>query len=307
MFVAAALLLIDTFLDWQKVSAKIGGVEVASASLNAWHGFWGVLMGLLTLALLAWLIASMAGVTMQLPVSDALLSAALGVAILICAVLKGLTDEFSTVWAWIGVALAGLIALGAYLRVQESGGMDKLRADASEMRSSRQETPPPAPPEERRRPSSDFFRGLFGHRRLLRRDRDLLGRDVGRKDDDVHVLGVALAADEDRRAGLELAAEHEVGERVLDEALDRAAQRPGAHRRVVALLDEQLLRLVRQLDRDLVQRPSARARASSAGRRSSTISSFSSLWKTMTSSMRFSSSGRKTFFSSLMTRLFMSS
>ena len=37
------------------------------------------------------------------------------------------------------------------------------------------------------------------------------------------------------------------------------------------------------------------------------ISSFVSLWKTITSSMRFRSSGRKTFFSSPMTRSFMSS
>lgn len=147
MFVAAVLLLIDTFLDWQKVSAKIGGVEVASASLNAWHGFWGVLMGLLTLALLAWLIASMAGVTMELPIPDALLSAVLALAILLCAVLKGLTDEFSTIWAWIGVALAAVIALGAYLRVQEAGGIDQVRADASARSSSRAEpTPPPEEP-----------------------------------------------------------------------------------------------------------------------------------------------------------------
>lgn len=147
MFVAAVLLLIDTFLDWQKVSAKIGGVEVASASLNAWHGFWGVLMGLLTLALLAWLIASMAGVTMELPIPDALLSAVLALAILLCAVLKGLTDEFSTIWAWIGVALAAVIALGAYLRVQEAGGIDQVRADASARSSPRAEpTPPPEEP-----------------------------------------------------------------------------------------------------------------------------------------------------------------
>ena len=37
------------------------------------------------------------------------------------------------------------------------------------------------------------------------------------------------------------------------------------------------------------------------------ISSFDSLWKTITSSMRFSSSGRNTFFSSPMIRFFMSS
>ena len=54
--------------------------------------------------------------------------------------------------------------------------------------------------------------------------------------------------------GRERAAEDEVGERILDAALDRAAQRPGAHRRVVALLDEQLLRVVGELDRRLVLR-----------------------------------------------------
>jgi hypothetical protein len=44
---AGLLLLIDTFFAWQEVSASIGGVEVASASANAWHGFWGVVMGLM--------------------------------------------------------------------------------------------------------------------------------------------------------------------------------------------------------------------------------------------------------------------
>src|SRR5919197_276951 len=95
-------------------------------------------------------------------------------------------------------------------------------------------------------------RGLLGRiARLVRRDRDLLGRDLARNDRDVDLV-LVLAIDEDRRAGAELAPEDEVGQRVLDVALDRAAQRPGAHRRVVALLDEELLRGVRELDRGLV-------------------------------------------------------
>src|SRR6478735_9300868 len=103
-----------------------------------------------------------------------------------------------------------------------------------------------------RRPSQlfaldrDVARGRIGrgrHRERLRRSR--------RHDGDVDLL-VVLASDEDCRAGLELAPEHVVGERVLDVALDRTAQRPGAHRGVVALLDEQVLRLVGQLDRHLV-------------------------------------------------------
>src|SRR5919197_4905352 len=69
--------------------------------------------------------------------------------------------------------------------------------------------------------------------RLLRRNRDLLRRDLARDDGDVDLV-LVLTVDEDRRATLELAAEHGVGKRVLDVALDRPPQRPRAHRRVVA-------------------------------------------------------------------------
>src|SRR5215212_5964365 len=94
--------------------------------------------------------------------------------------------------------------------------------------------------------------GLVGRvGRLVRRDGHLLRRDLGRDDGDVHLV-LVLAIDEDRRADAELAAEDEVRQRILDETLDRTAQRPGPHRRVVALLDEQLLRAVGQLDRGLV-------------------------------------------------------
>src|SRR5207302_4102035 len=113
------------------------------------------------------------------------------------------------------------------------------------------------PPFQARYPSSElvgvaarlFPVAVGGRDRLLGRHGHLLGRYLARDERDVDlVAGLAVfgprAADEDRGAGLELASEHEVGQRILDEALDRAAQRPGAHRRVVALVDEQLLRLV---------------------------------------------------------------
>src|SRR6476619_6636909 len=79
-----------------------------------------------------------------------------------------------------------------------------------------------------------------GVARLFRRDRHLLGRDLARDDGDVDLV-LVLAVDQNRRAGAELTAEHEVRQRVLDEALDRTPQRASAHRRVVALVDEQLL------------------------------------------------------------------
>jgi uncharacterized membrane protein len=149
MFGAGVLLLIDTFLSWQKYAPKVAGIEIVSFSRNAWHGFWGVLLVLLTIALLAWLVVSMLGMmTMRLPVSDMLLSAALGAVILICALLKVLTDDFTTKWAWIGVVLAAVIAAGAWLRVQEAGGMDTLRTEATSMRGSGSDSTPPPPAQE---------------------------------------------------------------------------------------------------------------------------------------------------------------
>src|SRR5688500_17947616 len=66
-------------------------------------------------------------------------------------------------------------------------------------------------------------------------------------------IGRGLAAVEDeRRPRRELATEDEVGQRVLEHALDRAAQRPRAHGGVVAGLDEELACVVGQLDQDVV-------------------------------------------------------
>src|SRR5207247_7868545 len=67
-------------------------------------------------------------------------------------------------------------------------------------------------------------------RRLVRRDGDLLWlgrRAFDDRDFDQRLVrtGLVSAVDHDRRAFLELPAEHEVRERVLDQALDRAAQR----------------------------------------------------------------------------------
>ncbi len=94
--------------------------------------------------------------------------------------------------------------------------------------------------------------------RLVRRHGHRLGGDLALDDPhlDLWLVGpwVGATVDKDRRALGQLATEDEVRKRVLDQALDRAEQRPGAHRRVVALLDEELLRLLRELDRCAVHR-----------------------------------------------------
>jgi hypothetical protein len=121
MLVAGVLLLIDTFFDWQAVDDFPG--------VSAWDNFLGIVMGLLTIALIVWLAVRVAGVDFRLPISNAMTSALLGGLILIFAVLKNLTDDFSTFWAYLGVLLAAAIAVGAWLEVQAAGGMDTLRSE----------------------------------------------------------------------------------------------------------------------------------------------------------------------------------
>jgi hypothetical protein len=158
MLVGAVLLLIDLFLPWQDFD--IGGIADdfgVDASFSGWRGFAGVLLGLLTIILLAWLIVRLASVNIPLPVSTAMTGALLGTLILIFAVIKILSilgDE-PTIWAWVGLILAVVIAVGAWRTVQEAGGVDTLRNEASSMSSSMSSSqsdapaaaaPPPAAP-----------------------------------------------------------------------------------------------------------------------------------------------------------------
>lgn len=139
MLVGAVLLLIDLFLPWQDFD--VGGIADelgVDATFSGWRGFAGVVLGLLTIVLLAWIIVRLASVNIPLPVSTAMTAALLGTLILIFAIIKILTilgDE-QTIWAWIGLVLAVVVAVGAWQTVQEAGGVDTLRSEVPSMSSS---------------------------------------------------------------------------------------------------------------------------------------------------------------------------
>jgi hypothetical protein len=134
MLVGAVLLLISTLLPWQDFGD--GGIGEAAeqlgidVSFSAWHGFWGWMLGLLTIVLLAWLVVRIMAVDIPLPVSQAMIGALLGVLILFFAVIKNLVDDESTIWSYIGVLLALAIAYGAWDQVQEAGGVETLRSES---------------------------------------------------------------------------------------------------------------------------------------------------------------------------------
>src|SRR5262245_14200261 len=110
------LLLIDTFLDWQHVDTPIG-----SAGQSAWHGFWGVLLGLMTIALVAWVIARMFGVEVPEGTPEGLISLVLAGLILLFAIIKVLVDDFVHWPAYVGIVLAGVVTYGAWRNFAESG------------------------------------------------------------------------------------------------------------------------------------------------------------------------------------------
>ena len=131
MLIGSVLLFFDLFLTWQDYPGDI-------LDASGWDGFGGVILGLLNIVLIAWLIVRIASVNIPLPVSTAMTAAVIGTLILIFAIIKLLTilgDE-ATIWAWIGVVLAIVIAVGAFRAVQEAGGVETLRTEASSLSTS---------------------------------------------------------------------------------------------------------------------------------------------------------------------------
>ena len=135
MLIGAVLLFIDLFFPWQDFD--VGGLADelgVDATFSGWRGI-GFIVGILTIIVLAWLIVRLASVDIPLPVSTAMTGALLGTLILVFTIIKLLTilgDE-ATIWAWVGTALAVVIAVGAFMTVQEAGGVDTLRSEASSL------------------------------------------------------------------------------------------------------------------------------------------------------------------------------
>lgn len=145
---AGVLLLIDTFLPWQKVS-----VGPFSNSWTAWHGFWGVLLGLMTIALVAWVAARAFGVALPANVPDGVTTLALGGLILLFALIKNLADDYSAWGSYLGIVLAAAVALGAWLTFQLSG--EALPNVGGARSSSSSSAPRAQEPEAHEPPASD--------------------------------------------------------------------------------------------------------------------------------------------------------
>lgn len=134
MLVGGVLLFIDMFFAWQKVDLG----PLGDYTRSGWYGAGGVILGILTVILLAWLIVRIASVNIPLPVSTAMSAAVIAVLILVFAIIKFLSilGDAQTFWAWVGLALAIVVAVGGFMAVQEAGGVDTLRDEAGNLTSS---------------------------------------------------------------------------------------------------------------------------------------------------------------------------
>ena len=126
LLVATPLLFVSLFFTWQKLEVDFGRAGRAEAMLDGWD-FWGLLIGLLTLGLTALaVVAYLTDVELAEDVPWDRLVLGAGIAILALTLLKNVTDADSALASYVGVLLAGLVALGAYETWAEEVGRPSL-------------------------------------------------------------------------------------------------------------------------------------------------------------------------------------
>jgi len=115
--------VIVSFFKWFKIDEDLtGGIDL-DAGINMWHGV-GVIAGLLAIALLVWEGLRLADVKLEFGVSASLVSMVLAGLLLLFTFIRfidGYTGFDRTIFAFLGLILAILIAAGAFLNMQSSG------------------------------------------------------------------------------------------------------------------------------------------------------------------------------------------
>ena len=127
---AAIVYFIVLFFRWQEVD--VGGV--VSVGQSGWHGV-GIICGVLALAIIAWQAVRLANINLEVGVTPSMITAALAVLLIVFTIIKFLADnEFRTFWAWLGLILAIVIVVGAWMNMQAAGeGLSDVRDRVSSM------------------------------------------------------------------------------------------------------------------------------------------------------------------------------
>ncbi len=114
---ASIAFLVVSIFNWQEVDFA----GIASAGVSMWHG-WGVLAGLLAIAIVVWEGLRLTNVKIEIGLTPAMVTTALAILLGLFTLLKFLVDnEFRTFWAWLGLILAIGIVVGAVMNMQAAG------------------------------------------------------------------------------------------------------------------------------------------------------------------------------------------
>jgi len=112
---ASIAFLIVSIFHWQEIS-----IGAFSVGVSMWHG-WGVLAGLLAIAIIVWEGLRLANMKIEIGLTPAMVTAALSILLLFFTILKVLLDNYRTVWAWLGLLLAIFVAVGAWANMKALG------------------------------------------------------------------------------------------------------------------------------------------------------------------------------------------
>jgi amino acid transporter len=147
VLVAGIVFLITSFFNWFEVKDTSYGISM-------WHGI-GFLAGLILLALIVWQGIRLANINLEIGVTPSMITAALAILLLVFTFIRfiskpgsGLADSLvdRTFWAWLGLLLAIIIVVGAWMNMQAAGeGLSDVRNRVQSMTSGGAASEPAAP------------------------------------------------------------------------------------------------------------------------------------------------------------------
>lgn len=166
---ATIVFLIVSFFSWFDYGGP-GEDELdaigADTGITMWHGV-GWIAGLIAIALIVWQALRLANIEFEVGVTPSMITAALAVLLLIFTFIRWIDKPGGdfvdrTVWSWLGLALAIIIVVGAWMNMQASGeSLTDVRSQMSSATSrardavDRDDTPAQAPAEPSTRDTAD--------------------------------------------------------------------------------------------------------------------------------------------------------
>jgi hypothetical protein len=153
---AAIAFLIFSFFEWFEVGGQLGEAAEALGADNGismWNGI-GFLAGLLAIALIVWQAIRLANIEIEIGVGPAMVTAALALLLVIFTFIRFIDKPSAfdrTIWAWLGLILAIVIAVGAWMNMKATGEsvqgmMDRFGSKEPAPAAPAPPAPPPAAP-----------------------------------------------------------------------------------------------------------------------------------------------------------------